>query len=992
MSNNITAAIQAALAKHQSGDLHTAEQMYRNILSNTPKDAGIVNLLGVALFQQNKLQEADEKIRKAIKLNPSEPTFHFNLGNTAKALGQWDQAEDSYRRALKLKPHYSEATQNLCNLLEAEERYEDALHLYRESIRFNPNNLNAHIKLAGLSAKLGNWSQVAASCQQILASQPNNLEARLLYAQALHRNDQSSLAITQYQVILQNYPQHEHAHFQLSRLLGARGEIEEALHHAKTATELAPQFGDAQLNYAGLLLVAEQHEASAAAYRRVLEINPADVSAAHMLSAIENRNTQRAEPDYVRGLFDSYADRFEQHLQQDMSYDIPRKMHALLTQLDPLMRYETLDLGCGTGLSGLAVHELATRMVGVDLSPKMLAQARDKNIYAELHAEDVVGYLDRTPDGVFDLVLSADLFVYLGDLSDVFAKINRVLRADGLFVFSTEQTSENTYQGYKLETTGRYTHHTVYLHALIEQFGYRIEHFAQETIRMNLGKPALGHLVVLRKSGSASTVSRSHSDQGSRLEQAVHEILSDHYANHASIRGWLFTILIDHHFIDSGISRNPIQRRTTNLQTRPESTDIDQAATEHLARIVQLGDSTAQYSALEELTLLNTPSLTRDNFPGLTELQCQQAVCQFFSKGRLNLVIIGAGPVGLVLASALKLALQSEVNVLVVENRVSSPHHKLPYERRWITNIPKALLKGLVEKSLSDIFTRIGDGNYIGCTINVLESLLLLSCRRLGVKFLFAESCDLSFIRDSPVQLVFDASGNRFRPPSWPDSPEKIDVRHNIQTDILGSNDAKISPYGIKIHPSTDNRHITLGAYDKLLFPLHKNKPVKLAMLKLIHIPARLYGMLLKHIRQHNHDNKYYVWPGTLQAAINQVIVIVNLEKSEYDYLCSHHAFPMRLTEAMEIEAFSKSLDERTSAILGLLAEHADESDQIGIDAPFLYEPYMVNTAIPEQLFDRPLICVGDSIYNGNVKHGNGLGPHLQYLRHVQSVFQKYAR
>jgi len=992
MSNNYSAAIRAALAKHQAGDFHAAEQMYRNILSNTPKDAGIVNLLGVALFQQNKFQEADERIRKAIKLNPSEATFHFNLGNVAKALGQWDQAEGSYRRALKLKPQYPEAMQNLCNLLEVEERYADAFQLCRDSVRLNPGNLNVHIKLAGLSARLGDWAQVAVSCQQILKSQPENLEVRLLFAQALQRIDQANQAITQYQVILKNYPQHELAHFQLSRLLGARGDIEEALHHAKTATELAPEFGDALLNYAGLLLVAEQHEASAAAYRRVLEINPADVSAAHMLSAIENRNTQRAEPDYVRGLFDSYADRFEQHLQHDMRYDIPSKMRSLLAQLDPIKRYETLDLGCGTGLSGLAVQELATRIVGVDLSPKMLAQALEKGIYAELHAEDVVGYLDRTPDGVFDLVLSADLFVYLGDLSDVFAKINRVLRANGLFVFSTEETTNRTDQGYKLETTGRYTHHADYLRTLIDQHGYQTVHFQQDTIRMNLGKPALGHVVILRKVGNALPADRSHSDQRSRIDQAVHEMLSNHYANVTSTRGWLFTVLIDNRFIDSGLVRNAIQRRARHWETLPEPTDISQAASDHLTRIVQLEDASIQYAALEELTQLNTPSLIQDSFMGLTEIQSHQAVCQFFSKGQLNLVIVGAGPIGLVLASALKLVLQSDVNVLVVENRVSSRHHKLPYERRWITNIPLALLQGLVDKTLIAIFARIGDGNNIGCTINVLESLLLLSCRRLGVKFLFSESTDLSFIRDSPVQLVFDASGNRLQPPPWPDSSGQIVVRHSIETDLLGSNDAKISPYGIKIHPSPENRQINLGSYNNLLFPLYKSKPVKLAMLKLVHIPARLYGKILSYIKQHNADNKYYVWPGTLQAAINQVIVIVNLNKAEYDYLCNHHTFPMRLTEAMQIEAFSASLDERTGDILKLLAEQAAESEQIGIDAPFLFEPYLVNTAMRELLFDRPLIRIGDSIYNGNVKHGNGLGPHLQYLRHIQSVLKKHAR
>lgn len=990
MANNIPAAIQAAIAKHQAGDLGAAEQMYRKILSKTPADAGIANLLGVVLFQQNKFAAAEEKVGLAIKLNPLEASFHFNMGNIAKAMGKHEQAESCYRSALRIKPYYPEATQNLANMLEDQGRCAAAALLCQDAIRLNPNDLNAYIKLVSLYEKLEDWARAVAVYQQILVFQPNNLDARYLYALALQKIEQVDLAIAQYRLILQNNPQHANAHLNLSRLLVARGDMGAALQHAELAGELAPQNGNAWLNYASLLLVAERFEEAAAGYRRVLELNPADLSAMHMLTAIENRSSQRAEPEYVRGLFDSYADKFEKHLQHEMGYDIPKKMCSLLTQLDPQKRYQVLDLGCGTGLSGLAVRDFATRMVGVDLSPKMLAQAESKNIYAELYTEDVLTYLQRTPDGEFDLVLSADLFVYLGDLSGVFAEVARVMSAGGVFVFSTEATTANTEQGYKLETTGRYTHRADYLDALAAQHGYHTLHFAQETIRMNLGKPASGHLVMLRKGEGGSAVMRMDSGQDARIEEAVRGILSDQYGNSVSVLGWLFAVLIDHCFIDGSLIRHAVRRHAPAWKSATEAADIEQAATGHLERIARIADPVAQYAALEELTLLNTPSLTRDSFPGLAGEQLAHDIRQFFSAGKLNLVIVGAGPVGLLLASALKCALHQEVNVLLVENRISGPHHKLPYERRWITNVKLALLQGLVEPSLGGILANVGDGTYMGCTVNVLESLLLLSCRRMGVKFLFADQGDLSFIEDSQVQLVFDASGNRLQQAAWPGSPEQIAVHHNIETSLLGSKDANIFKYGIQVHASEDNRFITLGSYGNLSFPLYKNSPVRLAMMKLIHIPARFYGALVNYVSQHNQDNKYYVWPGTLQEAINQAIVIVNLTKSEYDYLCGQHEFPLTLAEAMRIEAFRAALDARTAAILELLAEHASEDDQIAIDAPFLFEPYLVNCATPERLYGRPLVRVGDSIYNGNVKCGNGMGSHFQHVRHIQTVLRKH--
>jgi Tryptophan halogenase len=493
------------------------------------------------------------------------------------------------------------------------------------------------------------------------------------------------------------------------------------------------------------------------------------------------------------------------------------------------------------------------------------------------------------------------------------------------------------------------------------------------------------------------SLSENHTsyEQKIALEKSIREILGDQYGDSASLRGWLFSVLVDGQFIDGGLNKNPIRKRLGHWTSCAESADITQAATDHLERINQLGDVIDQYAALDDLTRLSTPSLTQDSFAGLTEMQSWQAVSEFFSGGEFNVVIIGAGPVGLLLASALKMAFKSRINVLLIESRVAALHQKLPYERRWITNVPCIVLHGLVENILLEIFNQVGANENIGCNINVLESLLLLSCRRLGVKFLFVENSDFSSIKSSVVQMVFDASGNRYQSPDWPNSPSQISFNTKVETALLGCNTANYSAYGIKIRPSRQNRDISLYSYNNLTFPLYKNKPVKLAMLKLINIPVALYGALLSHIAQDNIDNKFYIWKGTLQAAVNQVIVIISLRKAEYDYLCKHYDFPISIAEVINVEEFVKSMDERTMAILQMLADHEILHEpithgSITIDAPFLFEPYLVNRAAVDQLQGWPLVRVGDSIYNGNVKLGNGLTPHMQHVKHIQSTLQKF--
>ena len=45
---------------------------------------------------------------------------------------------------------------------------------------------------------------------------------------------------------------------------------------------------------------------------------------------------------------------------------------------------KTIDLGCGTGISGSAFKEYTDYIVGVDISNEMISIARKKNIYDEL--------------------------------------------------------------------------------------------------------------------------------------------------------------------------------------------------------------------------------------------------------------------------------------------------------------------------------------------------------------------------------------------------------------------------------------------------------------------------------------------------------------------------------------------------------------------------------------------------------------------------------
>ena len=162
-----------------------------------------------------------------------------------------------------------------------------------------------------------------------------------------------------------------------------------------------------------------------------------------------------------------------------------------------------LDLGCGTGLAGMALQGRAGHLVGVDLSPRMLELAQAKGCYHALHEAEITAWLQAAPADAFDLVIAADVFIYIGDLDMVFAEVNRVLRAGGQFAFSTELCDGGSY---RLQETARYAQSPAYVDDLARRHGLAVRRMQGWEVRTGVE----GRLYLLaREPGGGTAVSPS---------------------------------------------------------------------------------------------------------------------------------------------------------------------------------------------------------------------------------------------------------------------------------------------------------------------------------------------------------------------------------------------------------------------------------------------------------------------------------------------------
>ena len=176
---------------------------------------------------------------------------------------------------------------------------------------------------------------------------------------------------------------------------------------------------------------------------------------------------------------------------------------ALSTMLPPPdATLDILDAGCGTGLCGPLLRPYAHKLVGVDLSAKMLVKAAGRQTYDDLVRYELTEYLNHQNE-TYDVIASADTLCYFGKLESVFLVAARSLKPGGILAFTLEDAGDEGPDP-RLNSHGRYAHNRSYVKAAIDEAGLDI-HSVISVILRNEGKqPVSGHLVVAKKVHSAT--------------------------------------------------------------------------------------------------------------------------------------------------------------------------------------------------------------------------------------------------------------------------------------------------------------------------------------------------------------------------------------------------------------------------------------------------------------------------------------------------------
>jgi len=308
----LAATLEAAVARHQAGDLPAAEAGYREILGISASEPRALHLLGTLHAQTGRLASAVELLRQALRLDPRNAETHNNLGLALHGVGEIAGAAAAFREAVRLNPRYPEALNNLGDLLREEGKVEAAVERLEAALRLRPHYPEALNNLGVACLQAGRHERAMAAFTALLSHRPSDYAthrnlavacqaageldtARSHYDAALAidgrdpevhlKRGATALALGDpddalrcYQGAVRADAHHAGAYNNIAAILRDRGDLAGALDHLGRATALDPDLAEAHANLGRTLLAQGRHEEAEAAYLRASELDPANAA------------------------------------------------------------------------------------------------------------------------------------------------------------------------------------------------------------------------------------------------------------------------------------------------------------------------------------------------------------------------------------------------------------------------------------------------------------------------------------------------------------------------------------------------------------------------------------------------------------------------------------------------------------------------------------------------------------------------------------------
>src|SRR6266436_136356 len=450
---------------------HEALSCFDRALSVKPDSVDVLSNRATALLEMNRLDEALAGFDAVLAIEPKHAISWNNRANTLVGLRRFEDAVASYDRALTILPDFPEARDNrkyaLGMVYFESGKFEQAQYIFDEAVRLNPLLLDG-MCIRGIALMRLRRHQEALDCfDRALSIKPDFVEALSNRATALLELNRFDEALAGFDAVLAIDSTHANSWNNRGNALTSVKRFEEAIDSYDRALALQPDFPEAKDNRVNALFAMGR--------------------------------MSRCPPAYMRALFDDYSSYYDAAMVEALGYRGHLHLRTLAMRVLPRLAppWRILDLGCGTGLVGEAFKDLAAggRLDGIDLAPRMIEAARSRGVYDELILDDLETVL-AAQGPLYDLIVSADTMIYLGDLGPTFFGAANRLNARGFYIFACES---KTGDGWEQTPANRFRHSENYLREEAARAGLSFVDLMECTLRSESAEPVPGFAVALQK-------------------------------------------------------------------------------------------------------------------------------------------------------------------------------------------------------------------------------------------------------------------------------------------------------------------------------------------------------------------------------------------------------------------------------------------------------------------------------------------------------------
>lgn len=273
------------------------------------------------------------------------------------------------------------------------------------------------------------------------------------------------------------------------------GDLPTAIETLRSALELAPDWAAGWFRLGEYFEMVQYSEGAIEAWQTAQRLDPSDPFGAglkiDLLRDVPQSQTMPAA--FVEMLFDQYAPRFDHALCKTLAYQGTEQLSAALAASGFSHARRALDLGCGTGLMGQALRATCDWLEGCDISQGMLEEAASKEIYDDLDKQDLCQL--PAPAAPYDLIVAADVFIYVGALDQILDWCAAALAPGGRLAFTLERGTRPV----ELRASRRFAHNPDAVLAHLHRVGLTDVVMQNCNLRQDQGRDVAGTCLVARK-------------------------------------------------------------------------------------------------------------------------------------------------------------------------------------------------------------------------------------------------------------------------------------------------------------------------------------------------------------------------------------------------------------------------------------------------------------------------------------------------------------